>query len=887
MRTRKWSSEIHDNKEPAMHHGRMFSRLALALAASLVTFSHAANPFFPGAEGFGAAPTGTVPAAGWLSTASVYRVTTTADTINPSTGKPAIGTLRGAFWDYTNPSSPKQQASNRIVVFDVGGVFQLTQGSLDIKTVNNLYVAGQTAPSPVIVYGNSTQITKSSNTMTSNLVMRHMTFRKGAGDGEDAIGFTGGSGTGTVATNMILDHISASWAEDENFSVANNNTNVTVQYSLIADALTSNHAYGSLIRPQVNSSVTFHHNLYANNASRQARFGTYNASTLTADFRNNVIYNWRDRASYTGGSSEAEQEFTDINYIGNYLIAGSGTVGSANTAFSVDKNVTTRVYQSGNYVDSDKALNPGGIPNGTDRGWSAFVVSSPVTDQTMTQMPTAFAAASVSTQLAPDAYRQVIDHVGNSPWARDAIDARIINNVKTNTGPLNGIGAAGPNAGELAAMLATPTISRPAGFDTDGDGMPDAWELQRGLNPNLASDGKLDHDNDQYTNVEEYINDLGAFPAPHPIAFTGASSNRFAHSSNFDANPDPAAVTRWQPSRFDTVTIGATAVVDAIAQDAGSIVIAADAGSTGSLAIHSGSLFVRQNILIGGATSAAGELHLSGGKLITAGTIGVGTAPSGVFGFTGGTLVAANIDATNLRSSVAQSSIGTFGMDGATAVLAPGDVGVAGRLNVTGGLALTAGNLSIDLGGTAAATGFQTTDPAHDAVVVSGAATLGGNLMLTSVSGYVPEPLIAHTILTAANVEGHFAAIGGNQISATRWLAVTYDEASVKVTATLPGDANVDGTVNFDDLLTLAQGYGASDSTWAAGDFTGNGTADFDDLLALAQQYGSTLLANGAIVTDAAIAARFEADWSFARGLVPEPGTLLGFVVVAGIARRR
>ena len=123
---------------------------------------------------------------------------------------------------------------------------------------------------------------------------------------------------------MILDHVSASWAEDEIISVANNNTNVTVQYSMINDALVSNHAYGSLIRPRIDSNVTFHHNLYANNASRQARFGTYNAETLTADFRNNVIYNWRDRASYAGGSSEAEQEFADVNYVGNYLIAGPG-----------------------------------------------------------------------------------------------------------------------------------------------------------------------------------------------------------------------------------------------------------------------------------------------------------------------------------------------------------------------------------------------------------------------------------------------------------------------------------------------------------------------------------------------------------------------------------
>ena len=334
-------------------------KISIALSSALLSLVvHAAwaqLPSFSGAEGFGGTFSGSAPAGGWFSNAGIYHVTTTQDLTNPSTGKPAIGTLRGAFYDYTNPNSPKQLISNRIVVFDVGGTFDISAGKLDIKTVNNIYIAGQTAPSPVTVYGNMAQITKSGNTQTSNVILRYMTFRKGTGDGEDALSFTGGDGVGdTIARNMILDHVTASWSEDENISVTNNNTNVTVQYSMIHDALVSNHAYGSLIRPKVDANVTFHHNLYANNASRQARFGTYNAETLTADFRNNVIYNFRDRASYAGGSDEAEQEFADINYVGNYIVAGPGTgsipanFAGVGTAFNVDKNITARVHQYGN-----------------------------------------------------------------------------------------------------------------------------------------------------------------------------------------------------------------------------------------------------------------------------------------------------------------------------------------------------------------------------------------------------------------------------------------------------------------------------------------------------------------------------------------------------------
>jgi MYXO-CTERM domain-containing protein len=56
-----------------------------------------------------------------------------------------------------------------------------------------------------------------------------------------------------------------------------------------------------------------------------------------------------------------------------------------------------------------------------------------------------------------------------------------------------------------------------------------------------------------------------------------------------------------------------------------------------------------------------------------------------------------------------------------------------------------------------------------------------------------------------------------------------------------PGDANLDGRVAFDDLLTLAQNYGLSHgATWAEGDFDGSGAINFSNLLLLAQNYGQS-----------------------------------------------
>jgi hypothetical protein len=57
----------------------------------------------------------------------------------------------------------------------------------------------------------------------------------------------------------------------------------------------------------------------------------------------------------------------------------------------------------------------------------------------------------------------------------------------------------------------------------------------------------------------------------------------------------------------------------------------------------------------------------------------------------------------------------------------------------------------------------------------------------------------------------------------------------------LPGDANHDGAVNFDDMVTLAQNYNAGGKTFKTGDFNYDGRADFNDLVILAQNYGSSL----------------------------------------------
>ncbi|MBK6656633.1 MAG: hypothetical protein IPG43_00085 [Proteobacteria bacterium] len=92
----------------------------------------------------------------------------------------------------------------------------------------------------------------------------------------------------------------------------------------------------------------------------------------------------------------------------------------------------------------------------------------------------------------------VLTDAGASLPRRDAIDARIIEDVKQQRGRIID---SPRQVGGYASVQ--PAAAEP---DGDDDGMPDAWETAHGLAPADASDGNGDRDGDGYTNVEEYLN---------------------------------------------------------------------------------------------------------------------------------------------------------------------------------------------------------------------------------------------------------------------------------------------------------------------------------------------------------------------------------------------
>jgi len=290
-------------------------------------------------------------------------------------------------------------------------------------------------------------------------------------------------------SDVVADHISTSWSTSNLVSVLNS-TNVTMQWSILADGLTNNlRGYGSRLR-YGNGALTFHHNLYADNYNASPRLG----DNLKLDFVNNVIYNWGINAGFsTNDILDDPLGFTnELNYVCNYLIAGSNSV-MTNIAFW-SGTTNTWIFQTNNFMDS----NTNGILDGANTGWFMF------TNQ-YTQFQVPFPPLAVAIDEAFIGYERVLDFAGPAMDKRDAVDTNIVFKVRTQTGALI------PTAGTLPGLNSTLPY-----LDTDQDGIPDFWETTFGTDRFTPSNNN-DRDGDGYSDLEEYNNWLAG---PHALTVT-------------------------------------------------------------------------------------------------------------------------------------------------------------------------------------------------------------------------------------------------------------------------------------------------------------------------------------------------------------------------------
>ena len=416
-------------------------------------------PAFPGAEGFGAVSLG---GRGGV----VHTVTSLADS--------GPGSLRAAV-EATGP---------RTVVFAVSGTIRL-ESPLRIRN-GRITIAGQTAPGDGITLRDQPLVITA-----DDVVIRYIRSRLGDESKveADAVSIDRGH-------RIILDHVSASWSVDETLSVSNRSKTgtaeldlVTVQWSVIAESLTRSHhakgahGYGSLVRGSHGARYSFHHNLWAHHSARMPRPGNFAEDGdhvgLTADFRNNVFYDWGGKES---GYNADKQAVSRYNFIANAYIPGPSSRGRM--AFK-ERSAGAQSHFAENSMDGTVPADP----------WSLLDPAPAPANR----LPSPVEAAPVTTDTAARAVERVLAHAGAAN-PRDAVDARIVAQVRDRTGRL---------IDSQREVGGWPDLtSTPAPTDRDGDGMPDAYETARGLNPADPADGAVDRDGDGYTHLEDYLNSL-------------------------------------------------------------------------------------------------------------------------------------------------------------------------------------------------------------------------------------------------------------------------------------------------------------------------------------------------------------------------------------------
>ena len=419
----------------------MMRKIVFGALLAVCTTISAQQLAFPEAQGWGRYATGG-------RTGSVYHVTNLNDS--------GTGSLRDAV------SQP-----NRIIVFDVSGVIRINSRMV---FKNNLYVAGQTAPGEgITVYGDGVSFSGA-----DNIIVRYMRFRMGAVGTKDKD--AGGIANGQ---NMIFDHCSFSWGQDENFSINWDNKgtapqNITLMNSIVGQGLMT-HSAGGLMQAD---NISLYRILLVDNSTRNFKVKGTN------QYVNNLVYNWKNAAYNMGGDSEG-QSYANIE--SNLFINGPAVGGNCLTG----GNTNFHFYGTDNLQDSnrDGVYNPEEFTGDGGGDRQATPYDYPTLEK--------WAANDLVEKLLPD--------VGASLPYRDLADCYMIDEVLSFGKKGNLI----TNENELPIGVPTSWawFKGEKLADSDNDGMPDTWENAHGLKPNDASDAMEIAENG-YANIENYINGI-------------------------------------------------------------------------------------------------------------------------------------------------------------------------------------------------------------------------------------------------------------------------------------------------------------------------------------------------------------------------------------------
>lgn len=400
---------------------------------------------FPGAVGHGALSQGG-------RGGKIYIVDTLADS--------GVGSLRNCI-DANQP---------RVCVFRVGGLIRFV-GRPPIIRNPYITIAGQTAPGGGITLAHSGTFGGRTPLLIKNshdVVVRHLKVRL------DRIGSNRQSEDAFTienSENVILDHVSGSWARDELVNGYGDNDRITISNSIFGLGI-PRHDKCALLGsdPKDPQRLSFIGNLCAHNGDRNPDINFPPGSCV--EIINNVLYNAQSQFA------EVWESFggTPVAIIGNFFKAGPDTpmraIGIARN--EIGSTGRASIYLWGNDFDG------------------SFQHVSGDAEQVTTPLPAC--PLTINAVSAAQAYDKVLARAGAFP--RDEIDAKLVNDVRNSSGKII------REPGKIPAI-----DSGTAYLDVDRDGLDDNWEAQNGADPEKF-DAWNDNNGDGITNLDEFLDML-------------------------------------------------------------------------------------------------------------------------------------------------------------------------------------------------------------------------------------------------------------------------------------------------------------------------------------------------------------------------------------------
>jgi len=321
-----------------------------------------------------------------------------------------------------------QSWGRRVVVFEVGGIVDLQGRTIEIERPF-ITVAGQTAPSPGITLINGSVIIR-----THDVILQHLRVRVGAtwhGAGWEPDGISAVS-----ASYVVIDHCSISWAVDENCSASgprfegstpddwrsNTSNNITMSNNIIAEGLSNathekgEHSMGSLIHDNT-SNIAVLKNLFISNMRRNPLI----KGGAQAVVANNYIHNPGTMCMrYALNAPEWEGyswQIGRLSIIGNVLQYGPNT---ANIPFLRSTGGSCRIYFEDNVAKDRNGLDV----TQYDGDASNIVGTAPIWND------------NVELYTSDELQDYIVAHAGATPWDRDEVDQRLINEMLTGGGKI-------------------------------------------------------------------------------------------------------------------------------------------------------------------------------------------------------------------------------------------------------------------------------------------------------------------------------------------------------------------------------------------------------------------------------------------------------------------